>query len=148
MRDTQRPFRMAIHSVINGNATYNGQPVYFYDEKKKVGLTDRVYGLYTTQQTTRDHTSDCWITDELITLELLHKSGFEVTKDFVDDVSDQLYQLLMPTRINDALPDPSLMLIQNFELEEALTRSVEITDTETIVSKLITFSCKIIQQQP
>jgi hypothetical protein len=148
MRDTQKPLRLSIHSVINGNTTYNGSPVNFYDEKKKVGLTDRVYGLYSTQQTTRDRTSEYWITDELITIELLHKSGFEVTKDFIDDVSDQLYQILMPDAINAALPNPSLMLIQHFELEEAITRSVEITDTETIVSKLITFSCKITQQQP
>lgn len=148
MRDTQRPLRLAIHAIINNNVTYNGQFIKFYDEKKKVGQTDKVYGLYSTQQTTRDRTSESWITDEKITIELEHKSDFEVTKDFLDDVSDQVYQLLMPNPINDALADPSLMLIQHFELEEALTRSVEISPTETIVSKLLTFSCKIIQQQP
>jgi hypothetical protein len=52
----------------------------------------------------------------------------------------------MPTRMNDALPDPTLMQIQIFELDSAISRSVEISDTQTIISKIVTFSCKIIQQ--
>jgi hypothetical protein len=140
---------MAIHAVINGNVTYNDQPIYFYDEKKKVGRTDKVYGLYGTQQSTRgeDMNDSTWITEEKIDIEILHKSEFEVTKDFIDEASDQIYELLMPSRLNAALPDPTLMLIQHFELDQALTRAVEVSPTETIVSKIMTFSCKMIQQQ-
>ncbi len=148
MKDTQRPLRLAIHGIINGNVLYNGQPVYFYDEKKKVSRTDKVYGLYSTQNSTRgeDSNDSTWITEERIDIELLHKTQFEVTKDFIDDASDQIYALLMPNRLNDTLPDPSMMLIQHFELEQALTRAVEISPTETIVTKIMTFYCKIIQQ--
>jgi len=147
MKDTQRPLRMAIYGVVGDNILYQGQPVKLYDEKKKVGRTDKVYMLFGTQQSTRDRTSDCWITDERIDIEIIQRSEFEATKDFIDDISDQLYQLLMPDPINDSLPDPSLMLIQNFELEQALTRSIQLSDTETIVEKIVTFSCKVIQQQ-
>lgn len=139
---------MAIFGTLTGGAvTYMGQAVNFYDEKKKVGRTDKVYVLFGTQQTTRDRTSEYWITDERIDLEILHAEEFEVTKDFIDDVSNQIYQLLMPNPINDSLPDPTLMQIQHFELEQALTRAVEVSPTKTIVSKLLTFSCKIVQQQ-
>ncbi len=149
MRDTQRPLRMAIHNVLTGNVFYGGSAINFYDEKKKAGQSDKVYGIYSTQQTTRDQQSvdETWITSERIDLEFTHQSGFEVTKDFIDDLTDQAYQILLPSRLNDSLPDPLLMRIEHFELEQALTRSVEITSTETIVSKIVTFSCKIIQQQ-
>lgn len=147
MRDTQRPLRAAIYSVISGVVLYNGSPIKFYDEKKKAGATDNVYGLFGTQQTAISQViDDSWITDELITIELTHRSEFEVTKDFLDDVADQMLQVLMPTRLNDALPDPTLMQIQSFELDNAITRSVEITATETITSKFVTFSCKMVQQ--
>lgn len=148
MRDTQKPLRTAIYNVLNGNVTYDGETVFkLYDEKKKVGQTERIYGLFGTQQTTRDRTSEYWITDERIDIEIVHSTEFEVSKDMIDDISDQLYLLLMPGPINSALADPTSMLIQHFELEQALTRAVEISPTQSEVSKIITFFCKIIQQQ-
>jgi hypothetical protein len=147
LRDTHYPLRRAINTVLSGNITYNGQPVKLYDEKRKVADTDNVYIIFSTQQTAISQPIDeSWITDELITLEILQKTGFEVTKDFIDDLSDQVYRLLMPTRLNDALPDPTLMQIQLFELDSAISRSVEISETQTIISKIVTFSCKIVQQ--
>lgn len=138
---------MAIYGVVGNNILYNGNPVKLYDEKRKVGQADKVYMLFSTQQSTRDRTSETWITDERIDIEIIQRSEYEVTKDFIDDISEQLYTLLMPDPINDGLPDPSMMQIQHFELEQALTRSIQITDTETIIQKICTFSCKIIQQQ-
>lgn len=147
MRDTQYPLRRAIYLTLGSNVLYNGSPVKFYDEKKRVGNSDAIYGIFSTQQTSISQPIDeSWVTDELITIELLHKTGFEVTKDIIDDVSNQIYQILMPSRMNDSLPDPNLMKIELFELDSAITRSVEVSDTETIISKIITFSCKMIQQ--
>lgn len=147
MRDAQYPLRLAIFGVLNGNLTYNGQPVNLYDEKKKVGSADKVYIVMGTQASTPvDDNDSCFITDETIDLEILHKTEFEVTKDFIDDLSNQMYQQLIPTKLTDSLPDPTLMQIQYFDLRRAVTRSVEVTPTETIIAKIITFGCKVIQQ--
>lgn len=148
MRDAQYPLRMAIYGVLTGNLTYDGDVVKLYDEKKKVGSTDNVYILMGTQLSTPTDDNDCaWITTETIDLEILHRSEYEVTKDFIDQLSGQMYELLMPTKLTSSLPDPNLMSIQYFDLQRALTRSVEISSTETIISKIITFTCKVIQQR-
>jgi hypothetical protein len=147
MRDAQYPLRLAIFGVLNGILTYNGQPVKLYDEKKKVGQNDNVYVLMGTQLSTPiDDNDSCWITDETIDLEFLHRTEFEVTKDFIDGMTNQACGLLMPDKLTAALPNPTLMQIQYFDLRRAVTRSVEISPTETIIAKIITFGCKVIQQ--
>src|SRR5688572_2154515 len=146
MRDTQYPLRRAVDAVLKGNVTFNGAEVKFYDEKKKVGATDKVYGLYSTQQSNKSaDVIDCtWITDETIDIELHHRTEYEVTKDHLDDASNQVYQLLLPSRLNAALENPHLMQIQFFDFDRAITRTVEITPTETVITKIITFSAKIV----
>lgn len=148
MRDAQYPLRMALFGVLTGQLTYNGQEVKLYDEKKKVGASDDVYIIMGTQLSVPSDENDCaWITTETIDLEILHRTEFEVTKDFIDQLSDQIYQLVMPTKLTTSLPDPNLMAIQHFDLQRAVTRSVEITPTETIIAKIITFTAKVIQQR-
>jgi len=148
MRDTHYLIRRAFYAVLQGQVTYAGQIVNFYDEKKKASSSDNVYAIFSTQQSSRsqDSNDSTWITDERIDIEITQKQGFEVTKDFIDDVSNQMYQLLMPTRGQDALPVQNEMQFRNVELETALTRSVQISPTETIISKVITFSLQAVQQ--
>jgi hypothetical protein len=148
MKDTHYPLRRAIYTVLNNNIIVQGTTIGIYDEKKKVGANDRTYCIFGTQQSTRDRTSEYWITRESIDIEIYQKTDFEVTKDFVDQVSDAIYSLLMPDPINAALPNPSLMQIQHFELERAISRTVELMSTETVIQKIATFTCLIVQQNP
>lgn len=148
MKDTQYPLRLAVNSVLAGNIIIEGQTINLYDEKKKAGDSDNLYIIFGTQQSTKASRQfdQSWFTDEKIDLEIFHKTGFEVTKDLIDEVSNRVYELLMPTRAADALPVQDNMQIQNFQLEQALTRAVQISPTETVVSKIMTFSCQVIQQ--
>lgn len=148
MRDTHYPLRKAIFGVLNGNIVVNGTNVGLYDEKKRIGANEWIYAIFGTQQTTRDRTSEYWITRELIDIEIYQQTDFEVTKDFIDQASNVIYELLMPNPINAALPNPSLMQIQHFELERAISRTVELSATTSAVQKIITFTCLIVQQNP
>lgn len=148
MKDTHYPLRHAIYTVLNGNITVNGTTVGIYDEKKKAGANERIYCILGSQQSTRDRTSEYWITRELIDIEIYQRTDFEVTKDFIDQVSNVIYELLMPDPINAGLPNPSLMQIQHFELDRAISRTVELASTETVIQKVATFTCLIVQQNP
>lgn len=149
MRDAQYPLRRAIDQVLTGNVLINGQPINFYDEKKKAGNNEALYCIYGTQQSTPEQAMDsAWITRENIDIEIIQKTQFEVSKDLVDEISNQLYTLLMPQKISSALTNPHLMQVQYFDLQQAITRSLQVSDTESIVQKIVTFTCLVVQQKP
>lgn len=149
MRDAQYHLRRAIDAVLTSNVVVDGNTINFYDEKKRAGANERLYCIYGTQQSTPDQNNDStWITRETIDIEIYQRTESEVSKDLVDQVSDQLYTLLMPQRISSALANPNLMQVQFFDLQQAVTRSAEISDTETIIQKIVTFTCLVVQQKP
>lgn len=148
MRDTQRPYRMAIFNTINGLITLNSIVVPVYDEKKKATSTANIYILLSTQQETDFSTSDAFITRSSIDIEIIHRTEFEVTKDDIDEIADQFLQLVMPTPDTNALPVQNLFQIINMVRTSTITRQYNITDTETIVAKIINLTSDIVQQFP
>lgn len=145
MRDAQYPLRLSIYNKVTNQVTYNGSPVGFYDERKRAA--GDVYCVFGTQTSTPTEANDCtWMTEELIDIEIWQRQGFEVTKDFVDDISNQLYQLLNPAVLTAGFANPMNMQVVSFDLQQAITRSVEITPTETVIAKILTFKAVIVQQ--
>ncbi len=148
MRDTQKLLRMAVYNLISGQLSYNSTNVPVYDEKRKVGATDNIFVILSTQQETDDNTSDAFITDSSIDIEINHKSDFEVSKDAIDDVANQILTLILPTPSTDGFPVQSLFQITCVRRTSTITRNFSISDSQTIIAKIITISSKIVQQMP
>ena len=148
MRDAQYPLRLACFNVLTGAVSFNSQVIGFYDEKKRAA--GNIYCIFGTQQSTRSpESTDCmWVTDETIDIEIWHKTGSEVSKDIIDSVSNQIYTLLSPATLTAGFANPSLMQVLFFDLQNAITRAFEITPTESVTGKIITFKCTIVQQSP
>lgn len=140
MRDTQKILRHAIFNALTGISV----PV--YDEKKKVRDNTSLYVLLGTQQEQNDDTMDTFITLSTIDIEVCHKTGSEVSKDKMDDVGNEILERLFPTVQTDGITDPSGVQIQNLRRERTITRTIEITPTESMVRKIITISSQIVQQ--
>jgi hypothetical protein len=143
MKDTQKPLRHAMFNLLSGAITYDGNAVGVYDEMND---SDDIYIVLSTQQETFDETSDTFITRSAITLEIVAKTGTTVSKDIVDDISDDIYTLLRPTTSTTGLVNPSGFQINNVFRESANTQVLQITATQSIVRKLITIVVTITEQ--
>lgn len=145
MRDTQKPYRLAIFSKLDGNVIYNGNQINIYDEKKKVGARDDVYILLSTQQESNNDTSDTFITRSSIDIEIVQRTGSEVSKDEIDDIGDAVLQILCPEPESADILTLNGFQFANLYREKTITRAVEISPTETIIRKIITMTCSIVQ---
>lgn len=143
MRDTCKPYRLAVFNCLNGNL--NGINV--YDEKKKVAATDTVFVILSTQQETPTDLNDCaFITRSSIDIEIVCKTGFEVTKDTIDDVANLILKLITPTVQTSGLTTPSGFQFEIPVCTRTLTRNVSITDSESVLVKILTFTTDIVTQ--
>ena len=141
-KDTMKPLRHAVFNLLDGELSYDSTTVNVYDEMND---SDDIYVLLSTQQETFDETSDCFITRSSIAIEVVAKTGTAVSKDIIDDVSDQIYQLLRPSMATTGLANPSGFLIQNVQRENALTQVLQITPTQSVLRKIINIVVTIVQ---
>lgn len=142
MRDTQKQLRLAVFNALNGVISV---PV--YDEKKLVSATDDTYVLLSTQQETPTEETDCtWITRSSIDLQVMQKTGSEVSKDDIDDISNEILVILMPTRGTLGITAPSGLEFQNPAIESIVSRDLSLSETESILIKLVRFVVTIVQQ--
>lgn len=147
MRDTMKPVRRAIFDVASGLVSYKGNVVAVYDEKVFTGETPNVYILLSTQQETDDDRTDCtWYTRSSIDVEIIAKSGSEVSKDVIDDISNQFMEMVagLPGVFNVAAQ--SGFQIVDLYRESAITQNLQITQNESILRKITKFTFKILQQ--
>lgn len=140
MRDVSLPYRHAVFAVLSGISV----PV--YDEKRKVTDTDPLFVLLSTQQQIPSDDNDCtWISRSSIDIEIQQRTGSEVSKDDIDNLSNEILGLLIPTPWNTPLTSPNLQF-QNAFAESIISRNASITETDTIIIKVIRFVCTVTQQ--
>lgn len=119
----------------------------FYDEKKSVLASDKIFALLSTQQETLTDENDCtWITRSSIDIEIYQKTGSEVSKDLIDDLSNAILVRLMPTPQTTNIIDPSNLQFCNHRIDSIISRNISLSETESVLEKIIRFSVQIIQQ--
>jgi hypothetical protein len=147
LRGTGKILRNAIYNLLTGAITYDSTTVKVYDEKKKVGDSDQVFILLSTQQETPTEDNDsAFITRSSIDIEVIAKTEFEVSKDVIDDIGDDIIDLIKPTVITDGYTVPSGYQFQNGKIESSITMTLQITETQSILRKIIKFVVNIVEQ--
>lgn len=152
MRDTAKQLRQAVYQCLVLNITYPTGPMTlatlaFYDEKKSVLASDKIFALLSTQQETLTDENDCtWITRSSIDIEIYQKTGSEVSKDLIDDLSNAILVRLMPTPQTTNIIDPSNLQFCNHRIDSIISRNISLSETESVLEKIIRFSVQIIQQ--
>ncbi len=146
MKDTCKPFRNAIHAVINGLITYRGDAVPIYDEKVFTGQMPAIYILYGTQSESDIIESECtWTTTSKIDIWIVCKTGSEVSKNVIDDIADQLYTLLLPGPTVDAFLQPQGLTIMYLRREASVEGQFNISPTQSELRKVITLTANIVE---
>lgn len=145
MRDSMKPLRLGIFAVIDGQITYNATPVPVYDEKIYTSESPDLYILLSTQQETpAGDQNDCmFIRDSFIDIEIIRRTGSEVSKDAIDDVSDQLYQLLLPSQ-GGAGFTVSGFQVSDPRLVTANSQNVTLSQTQSVLRKICKFAVTLI----
>lgn len=142
MRDVSKQVRLAFYNCLNGNIA-----VPIYDEKQKVDQSASLFALLSTQQQFPIEENDStWISKNTIDIELLQKSGSEVSKDDVDDLSNTIIELVIPTSQTTGLINPVNLQFTYVTYELITSRNLSISETESIIQKIIRFVITIIQQ--
>jgi hypothetical protein len=145
MRDCDKILRYAVAQALNGTVDVGGViPV--FDEAKSVSSTATKYILLSTQTQLNNNTQDSFMTDCTLDVEVCVRTGASVSKDTLDDIANAVLTILFPTPISDGIASPSMAQITNFQFERSITRTVEITSTESLVRKIITVKASIVQQ--
>ena len=143
MRDVSKPFRLSVFNCLNGNLS--GRPV--YDEKQKVTASDTLFVLLSTQQQTQIEQNDCtWINRCSIDIEVIQKTGSEVSKDDIDDTANDILTLILPTPTTCGLTEPGGLQFCNPVCESIISRNLSLSETESVVQKVIRVVVQIIQQ--
>ena len=147
MRDTMDILEMAVYNALNGQLSYNSVNIPVYDEKRRVGQSDNIYVILSTQQESEIETNDCaFVTLSSIDIEILHKTDYEVSKTVINNISNQILQILIPTQVTTGLAGVSGYQLLHVRRERAITRNFQITDSESIIAKIITITCQIVKQ--
>lgn len=132
-----------MFNCLNGNL--GGIKV--YDEKKKVGETDSVYVLLSTQTESPTEDNDCtFITKSIMDVEIIVKTGFEVTKDTMDDLANLILGLVVLSPQVSGLTVPSGFQFTNLYCSKSVSRNLTITNSESVLTKILTFVVNIVQQ--
>lgn len=142
-----KPIRHGINTLIAGQVTYAAGVVPVYDEKVYTGEIPDIYILLSTQQEADTERTDCtWTTRSSIDIEIIARSESEVSKDVIDDVSNDVMELIagLPGAWN--VSNPSGFQIIDCFRESAMTRNVSLTETQSILQKVIRFVFIILQQ--
>jgi hypothetical protein len=140
--------RLAVFNVLNGAVSYNSITVPVADEKRRIPQTANLFIILGNQQETDESPDAAFITNSSIDIEIHHKTDYEVSKDVIDDVSNSILTLLIPTPGTHGLPVQNLMQILSVNRASAASRNFAVTDSGSVVSKVITITCRIIQQSP
>lgn len=142
-----RPFRKAIYDCLTGNVTYAGNTLSIFDEKVHTGSQPNVYILLSTQKEQDATDQDCaWETKSTIDILIITKSGSEVSKDAIDDISQKIYDLVLTLQGNSLLAVQTGFQILYLRRESAASGSVQISPTQSELQKIVSLTAYIFHQ--
>lgn len=146
MKGIDKPYRLAIYNALNGNISYNGANIPFYDELKSgVDSGVQLFALFSTQQTNLDQNFDAFIHNCSIDIEIVTKFAASVTKDVLDDIEEAITTILFPDPHTFGIVQPAGLQIQSAYVSQTITITTAISPTESILRKIIKISSIITQ---
>lgn len=147
MKDTMRPFRKAVYDCLNGVVLYKSAVVPVKDEKVPTGSQPNIYILLSTQKEQDATETDCdWQTKSSIDILIITKSGSEVSKDAIDDISQRIYDLVLTLQGGSLLAAQSGFQILYLRRESAASGNVQISPTQSELQKIVSLTAYIFHQ--
>lgn len=147
MKNTQKPFRLAIWNALNGFVTYNAQNIPISDHKKAATDSTKIYITFGRQtETPTERNDSAFITQSTIDI-LIHSKTFSmVSSDTVNDIADQILELLLTTPQINGFTEPLGFQVQNIELQFSELGNLQVLPADFALTQLLTITAQIVQQ--
>lgn len=147
MKDTKKILRHAVFAALDGQITYNSAAVPVVDEKVRSSEPSSLFIVLSTQQESPvERNSSSFITQSSIDIEIVQKSGAEVSKDAIDDVYEDILEIIFPAIGTLGLTVPSGFQFQEGFRESCATSFAVIDAAESIVAAKMRLTFIINQQ--
>jgi hypothetical protein len=144
MRDPNKIFRDALIQALDGNLTYDGSPVNVFNEQAEPG-NNNTYVIISSQSSAQEPNLSGFGHQCMIMMDVITKQYHLVTKDVVDEVSEQITEILFPSVQANGLVSQSGFQINCLAVESMNYMPMRISNTKTIIKKLIRLTAKISQ---
>lgn len=136
---------MAIYNLLNGQL--GGTNI--YDEAKKAGASDTLFVLLGDQISVPSVSAQAdltWARDCSIEIIVTQKTDVSVSKDDIDDKSEQILEKIFTAYNTEAWTVPPLNQFCNPVFTSSRTTRIQISATETIIAKTLVITITIIKQ--
>lgn len=139
MLDINKLVRYGIGQSLNGQLTYDGASVPVLDDALTVSDNYALYVILSNQTAVETSNFNKFAHDCTITLDIVHKTYFGVTKDGVDSVAQQIFTILQPSTTTNGLTEQSGVQFNDLQKESDSYFTMQITNAGPIVRRLITY---------
>lgn len=148
MKDGSKALRAAVWAALNGNLTAvfdgSGSPVAVYDGQVTT-QNDTLYVLLGSENSVDRSNRTRHVTDNTILLEITHRPEMAIDSRVLDDISEQILEILLPTAQTDGLIAQAGFQFVALRLENGNKLNLTISSTNSIHRKLLTLSCRVSQ---
>lgn len=146
MKDPHKAFRMAVYSALNGNLTdLDNAAVQIFDGKAEEGVGD-TYVILSTETGNQIPNFSLFLHDSSILLQICTKTQDSISKDQLDQVSNQITQILFPGTATDGLVQQSGFQINCLQAQSVNSNEVVLQNALTEATKFLRLTAKIAQQ--
>lgn len=145
MIDVQKKVREAYFNALDGNITFDGSPVPVCDEKVEDQENNTMYVILSTQTSVDDGSFDSFDHETTMLLDIVHKTQDTVSKDGVDDVAQQIFDIILPTVKTNGLTATGVQFT-NVRIESDQYFNFALTTAKSTVRRLIRFRQLIHEQ--
>lgn len=143
MRDWTKPLRKAYYDALAGNVSIEAAIVPVWQDKVPEDQPATCYIVIGETQGSDDSTFSTWDSDAFINVEVIAHFQSE-TGDYVDDMTDQVKSLLLPTRTTIGITEPSGFHIKKMVVDGENDIPVLQTATGYLKRKIIRYRQKIV----
>lgn len=139
MIDPQKKVREAFFSALNGQLFYDGIDVPVVDDA--VTLEDNVdmYVLLSSQTAVEVSNFTKYQNDCTITLDIVHKTTYSVTKNGVDDVAQQILHFISTSVTTNGLGSDNTVQYVNLQKESDNYLTMELS-SGAVVRRILVFN--------
>jgi hypothetical protein len=142
--DREKAIRAAFFTPLDGNLNYSGSEVKIFDQKFEPNANSTNYVLISNQSSQDQGNFNCFRWTSRITLQVISKTQSSVSSDVVDDIGEQIENIIFPGNPSqNGLTQQTGWQILNVALESVNYTSIQITDTNSVITKILTFSLTI-----
>ena len=147
MKDTKKILRHAIFNALDGQITYNSVAVPVVDEKIRNSAPSDLFIVLSTQsESPVERNSSSFNTLSSIDIDIVQKTGTEVSKDGIDDVYEDMLEIIFPSISTLGLTAPSGFQFQEGFRDSCSTSIVATSETQSILVSRVRLTFIIVQQ--